>query len=61
MNPIPFFQEAYQELRKVSWMPRQQAIGSTAVVVVLVAIVAAYAGALDALLSMLLRILLGTQ
>lgn len=59
MNPVQFCKEAYQELRKVAWMPRQQLIGSTVVVIVLVCLVAVYAGFIDMVLSRLLRILLG--
>ena len=59
MNPALFVKEAYQELRKVTWMPRQQLVGSTIVVIVLVSLLAVYAGAIDMVLSTVLRALLG--
>lgn len=59
MDPLAFFKESYQELRKASWLTRQQAAGSTVVVVVLVAVVALYAGTIDFVLSIVLGALLG--
>src|SRR5512134_1281892 len=46
-----FLQEVIAELRKVSWPTRTQLMQSTAVVLVVVAIVAAYLAALDAVFS----------
>jgi preprotein translocase SecE subunit len=60
MNPIGFLQEAYQELLKSTWLPRPQAVSSTIVVVILVTLIAVYAGAIDAVLSFLMRSLLGS-
>ena len=59
MNPIQFLKESYNELRKATWMPRQQAVGSTIVVVVLVSMVAAYVAFIDFVLSIVLGALLG--
>ncbi|MBI3547543.1 MAG: preprotein translocase subunit SecE [Elusimicrobia bacterium] len=59
MNPVTFVQEAYQELRKSTWMPREQLTGATIVVVVISLLIAAYAGTIDMVLSTLLRALLG--
>src|SRR5581483_9212859 len=42
-----FLQEVAAELRKVSWPNRQQLVQSTAVVIICVAVVAAYLGVLD--------------
>jgi len=58
-NPIEFIRESYQELLKSSWLPRQQAISSTIVVLVLVVLLAAYAGAIDAMLSVAMKSFLG--
>jgi preprotein translocase subunit SecE len=46
-----FISEVIAELRKVSWPTRTQLVQSTAVVLVVVAIVAAYLAALDAVFS----------
>ena len=46
-----FLTEVIAELRKVSWPTRTQLVQSTAVVLVVVAIVAAYLAALDAVFS----------
>ena len=46
-----FLSEVIAELRKVSWPTRTQLMQSTAVVLVVVAIVAAYLAALDAVFS----------
>ncbi len=59
INPIQFVNEAYAELRKATWLPRQQAVGSTIVVVGLVCLVAAYVAFIDFVLSTVLRALLG--
>jgi preprotein translocase subunit SecE len=58
-NPIKFFNEAYVELKKSSWLPRQQAVGSTAVVLILVSIMAAYIAIVDGVLSIILGALIG--
>ena len=44
-----FLQEVAAELRKVSWPNRQQLFQSTLVVLICVAVVAAYLGVLDAI------------
>jgi preprotein translocase subunit SecE len=44
-----FFNEVVVELRKVSWPTRNQLLQSTAIVLVAVAIIAAYFAALDAI------------
>jgi preprotein translocase subunit SecE len=49
-----FLSEVVAELRKVSWPTRTQLMQSTAVVLVVVAIVAAYLAALDAVFSRLI-------
>ena len=46
-----FLSEVIAELRKVSWPTRTQLVQSTAVVLVVVAIVAAYLAALDSIFS----------
>ena len=46
---IAFFKESYAELQKVTWLSRQEVIGSTAVIVVLIAIMAVFVWAVDVL------------
>ncbi|MCX5786985.1 MAG: preprotein translocase subunit SecE [Elusimicrobia bacterium] len=59
MNPVQFVQESWNELRKVTWLTRQQAVGSTIVCIVLISLVAAYVAAIDFVLSVILGALLG--
>ncbi|MFH1725823.1 MAG: preprotein translocase subunit SecE [Elusimicrobiota bacterium] len=51
--------EAYIELKKSSWLSRQQAVGSTVVVLVMVAFVAVYISGVDFVLSIVMGALLG--
>lgn len=59
MNPVQFVKESYAELRKSTWLTRQQAVSSTIVVIVLVGLTAAYVAAIDFVLSMIMGSLLG--
>jgi preprotein translocase subunit SecE len=47
------------ELLKVNWPSRKETVASTAVVLVLVLLVSAYLGLVDAGLSRLMRVILG--
>ena len=42
-----FFREAYAELKKVTWMSRQEVIGSTIVIIVLVTIISIFVALVD--------------
>lgn len=53
-----FLREVKVELKKVAWPSRQQTIGSTVVVLVLVMIIAAFLGAADIGLAGLIRVVL---
>jgi len=55
---IQFFREVKVELLKVTWPSKKQTIGSTAVVILFVFIVALFLGAVDVLLSSLIRLIL---
>ncbi len=55
---IQFLREVRAELKKVTWPSRKQALGSTAVVIVLVMIIAFYLGMVDMGLSSLIRLVL---
>ena len=55
---IQFFREVKVELSKVTWPSRKQTIGSTAVVIVFVFMLAMFLGAADLLLSNIIRFIL---
>ena len=55
---IQFFQDVRSELRKVTFPNRKETMASTAVVVVVVFIIAIYLGVVDFILSMVLGNLL---
>lgn len=51
-----FLREVKQELEKVSWSNRQELISSTFVIIVITALMAAFIGIIDLLLSKILSI-----
>jgi len=53
-----FFREVRNELKKVSWPSRKEAMGSTSIVIILVLIIAAYLGLVDFGLGRIVRLLL---
>ncbi len=55
---VQFVKEAIAELKKVTWLSRKEAIASTIVVSLLVALVAVYVGLADFLLSKILGLVL---
>lgn len=55
---IQFLREVKVELKKVAWPSKKQTIGSTAVVLILVFIIAAFLGVVDMGLSGLVRLVL---
>jgi preprotein translocase subunit SecE len=56
---LNFFREAKKELSRVTWPTRKETVKSTGVLLVLVAISAAYLGLVDSFLSWVLRLLVG--
>ncbi len=52
---IQFLREVKAELKKVAWPSRKQALGLTAVVIILVFIISFFLGGVDMLLSFLVR------
>lgn len=42
-----FFKESYEELKKVTWLSRKEVMGSTLVIIVLVAIISVYISLVD--------------
>jgi preprotein translocase subunit SecE len=57
-NSIQFLREVKVELKKVTWPSKKQAMGSTAVVIVVVMIISLFLGIVDMGLSGLVRIVL---
>ena len=55
---LQFLREVRIELKKVTWPSRKQTLGSTAVVIVLVLVIALFLGAVDIGLSSLVRLVL---
>ena len=55
---IQFLREVKVELKKVTWPSRKQTVGSTAVVIILVTIIAFFLGAVDIGLSYLVKLVL---
>ena len=54
-----FLKEAYAELRRASWLTRKEAIGSTWLVIILVAVISLYVAGIDFVLSVILGSILG--
>jgi preprotein translocase subunit SecE len=51
---VTFLQEVWAELKKVHWPTRKETYAATAVVLVIVGIIALYLGAVDFLLSQII-------
>jgi len=56
---ILFVKEAIGELKKVNWLGRKEVFASTAVIMVLIIIVAIFIGSVDFILSIIMRWFLG--
>lgn len=54
-----FLSEAKAELKKVTWPTRKQAVASTAVVIVVVAIIAVFLSLVDLGLAKIIKLILG--
>ena len=57
-NTVRFVRETQQELKKVTWPTREELVGSTVVVVVTTFIMAGFIGAVDFVLSIVIRLLI---
>lgn len=55
---VQFYRETVGELKKVVWPTREQAQNLTVIVLVVVIVMAIFLGAVDALLTQILRLLL---
>ncbi|MFA5780437.1 MAG: preprotein translocase subunit SecE [Elusimicrobiota bacterium] len=56
---VQFVKEAIEELKKVSWLGRKEVMASTIVIAVLIIIVAIFIGAVDFILSKIIKWMLG--
>ena len=56
---LQFLSQAKAELKKVTWPTRRQTLASTAVVMVIVAIMAIYLGMVDFVLAKIVKWILG--
>lgn len=52
---VTFLQEVWAELKKVHWPNRKETYAATAVVLVIVGVIALYLGAVDFLLSQIIH------
>ena len=57
-NAVQFFKEAYYELTKVTWLGRKEAVGTTIVVIIFVAIMSVFVSFVDFVLGVILRVIL---
>ena len=55
---ITFFKESYAELQKVTWISRQEVIGSTIVIIVLISILSLFVTLIDFIFMKLVRMLI---
>lgn len=53
-----FVRETQQELKKVTWPNREELIGSTGVVIFMTFLMALFIGAVDFVLSILIRVII---
>jgi preprotein translocase subunit SecE len=56
---LQFLTQARAELKKVTWPTRKQTLASTAVVMVIVVIIAIYLGVVDFILAKVVKTILG--
>ncbi len=59
-SPKAFYGEVKEELSKVTWPTREATIGTSVVVVVVVAIITAYLGVVDVAVSRLMQLIIGS-
>lgn len=44
---VHFFKESYEELKKVTWLSRKEVMGSTVVIIILIAIISVFVALVD--------------
>lgn len=58
-NPVSFYNQVRDELKKVNWPARETTISTSIVVVVVVGLITAYLGVIDAIVSRLAGQIIG--
>ena len=58
-NPVSFYNQVRDELKKVNWPARETTISTSIVVVVVVGLMPAYLGVVDAIVSRLVGQIIG--
>lgn len=58
-NPVSFYNQVKEELKKVNWPTREITISTSIVVVVVVGLITAYLGIVDAIVSRLAQQVIG--
>ena len=58
-NPVSFYNQVRDELKKVNWPARETTISRSIVVVVVVGLITAYLGVVDAIVSRLAGQIIG--
>ena len=58
-NPVSFYNQVRDELKKVSWPAKETTISTSIVVVVVVGLITAYLGIVDAIVSRLAGQIIG--
>ncbi len=59
-SPKKFYSEIREELSKVTWPTKEATMGTSLIVVIVVAIITAYLGAVDVVVSRLMQIIIGS-
>jgi preprotein translocase subunit SecE len=56
---LQFVKESYYELKKATWLTRQEALGSTRAVILIVALISVYVASIDFVLSIIFGSIMG--
>jgi len=56
---VQFVKQAYNELRKVSWLSKKEVTGSTVVILIFILLVSLFVGLIDFVLVRILGLFLG--
>lgn len=59
VNVRSFLKEVKEELKKVNWASKEETIGTTAVVIVLLIILSIFIGVVDVVLSKIIQFIVG--
>jgi len=56
---VQFVKQAYNELRKVSWLSKKEVTGSTVVILIFILLISLFVGLIDFILVRILGLFLG--